>query len=561
MKKTAQLWLAALFALMGCGNTVQKEIEKWNTAFGAQKNACERGDLVACQNACQMSRSPSVCTAVAKIADMNDPKQREWVARCPANAASDGLTCCQSAVAAGLPEVPAEAPLRTPQPVSATPIAQNTARFERIPGRGTLPAVGEPVVTEQNVPGPAFFATNGSGLVKLDKNGFSTVFAEPKDLLKVIPGLEGSLWLLAYGAVYRLENNTLDTFQGEGQSTGFEKIAVDLKGDIWIIGLYGISRFNGKTWDLYLKKNLTGETHTPFYSISADNGGRIWVTAHEAVYVFDKGQWRALAMNPDPRENKMYLGPAAVANKNLYVQATGGLLQISSEDWMQLSGDGDFFSANHIDIRNNKLFAASYKDVRVFPLDGSEPIGKFKGEGIDFPSTTIRAFAADGQGRIWLAGDEGPVVIHNGGKVFHWPPGSVNALRARVTDIYVVGNGPQLPAAVGPVQTSPVIGKMIFNGKPSAEVEIEICPGASNLMRKTPCEGQPFQGKSITKADGTFRIENVPLVTMQLAYRQKGAEKWTVPMGSWGQERESGKVHNLGNVEITKGSTVFLFRE
>ena len=227
--------------------------------------------------------------------------------------------------------------------------------------------MGTPVTSEPNAPGSAYFVANDSGLVRLDEHGFTTVLKDPQDLLRVVPGLNGALWLLSYNAVIRLDDEGSETFQGSGQSTAFDDLTIA-------------------------------------------------------------------------------------------------------------------------------------------------------------------------------------------------PNGDIPAVKGQVRDIYVVGNGPALPASVGPVRTSPIVGKLTQKGEPAVSASVEICPNASTLMRKTPCEGQPFVATAVTGADGSFRVEHVPLGAVQIGFKAKDESKWTVPMGSCCVERTADKTSDLGTIEITKGATAFLFK-
>ena len=113
---------AAIIAT-GCkGNNIQEDIDQWNASFNAQKTACESGNPTACQTACQMALSPTICEVARAKANMDDPAQRAWVDQCPANAARQGGQCCAMA---GNAQATPTTPAAVPTPPSPTEAVEN----------------------------------------------------------------------------------------------------------------------------------------------------------------------------------------------------------------------------------------------------------------------------------------------------------------------------------------------------------------------------------------------------------------------------------------------------
>ena len=75
----------------------KQEIDRWNAEFAMLKKRCEENNPAACQEACQMSKKPTVCDNIALLVDKNDPAQKDWVANCRSKALADGKVCCYRA--------------------------------------------------------------------------------------------------------------------------------------------------------------------------------------------------------------------------------------------------------------------------------------------------------------------------------------------------------------------------------------------------------------------------------------------------------------------------------
>jgi hypothetical protein len=140
--------------------------------------------------------------------------------------------------------------------------------------------------------------------------------------------------------------------------------------------------------------------------------------------------------------------------------------------------------------------------------------------------------AIDGGGRIWLATDQGVVVLDGTGKLLtQWAPGTIEALRGEVTHVLVMGSGPaQLPAA-GAAATGTVTGKIIKAGSPVVGAEVQICNSPSLVFSSTPCGDKPFKQTVKTDAGGAFKVPDVPIGSYGFAIRPPGG-KWLITLGS-----------------------------
>ncbi|MBF0309388.1 MAG: regulator [Magnetococcales bacterium] len=73
-------------------------------------------------------------------------------------------------------------------------------------------------------------------------------------------------------------------------------LALEGNGAVWA-GTWGggVSRFDGKEWRSYSRKE--GLPGSIVYSLTHDQGGRLWAGTSNGIGYFDQGRWRALAQN------------------------------------------------------------------------------------------------------------------------------------------------------------------------------------------------------------------------------------------------------------------------
>ena len=151
MKKLPHYALGAVWIMISVGcsdkSDPQAAIRQWNAVFGSKREACERGDVIACEETCRLSREKRICTTVAANVDLTNSEQRKWVDQCPARIARQALTACRKVA-----EKEKQAPFRAPSDAPAAPPPPSTPR---------PPQVSSPAPTEATTVNPAPSAPTG----------------------------------------------------------------------------------------------------------------------------------------------------------------------------------------------------------------------------------------------------------------------------------------------------------------------------------------------------------------------------------------------------------------
>jgi TonB family protein len=160
MRKLHKLWFLGLVASSACNeNNAQREIDRWNAAFAAQKDACIQGRPSACQTACQMTQTPTICTTVAQMVDRSDPQLGAWLDQCPTMVLRDGRPLCEMASAAGLP--PSQTALNPPADALRDPLGVKKGELSAT----TADARTDEATLEQQLINTAIEATEASQTV------------------------------------------------------------------------------------------------------------------------------------------------------------------------------------------------------------------------------------------------------------------------------------------------------------------------------------------------------------------------------------------------------------
>ncbi|HEY0132885.1 MAG TPA: hypothetical protein VGB85_02360, partial [Nannocystis sp.] len=140
---------------------------------------------------------------------------------------------------------PAKAePAKTgPEPATTEPATTEPAKPETAPRLAPAAA---------NTAGPAFFAVDKVGVVKLDDDGFSVVAGSPNTLQKDMQvGPDGALYMLGFEDIYRLEGAGMVSIARGGfdvLGASPDHLAVAPGGDLWVTTFKGVARWDGKAW-------------------------------------------------------------------------------------------------------------------------------------------------------------------------------------------------------------------------------------------------------------------------------------------------------------------------
>lgn len=458
----------------------------------------------------------SVCTALATLA-----------CACSSNEKSDPAAAGKSA------EQPAETQAGAdPKPGAAA----------------SAPVVDEaplPVVPAD--PGPAYFGVDGVGVVRLDASGFTTVLTKTSIVKDIDLAPNGDVWIAAIGGVFRISADGKTAKMGDYERPGsVDALAIGADGTVWTTSFTGIGRYNGKSWEVELKEQLAGANLLGDIAVDRDN--RPWVVSTDHLYRRGDSGWAVVdtaVAGDKPFFEHVTLG----ADGKIWVIGSAGVIRGDESGWTKVDLHTSFGDVKELAIgANGHLAAAGRGKVRL--RHGGE-VYELTPDSAGFQAKAIDSVAVDAAGRVWLATDNGVVVMSVDGKTQQqWLPGTVAAIPGRVKYIAVAGGGPALPELGGEAVTGTLTGKVLKGGAGVANADIEICPTPVTMFKSTPCDSAVVRKTAKTDANGTFTFPDLPISSYGFAIKPPG-KKWLVLIGgSCCAQMQPGKTFDIGSVAI-----------
>ncbi len=389
-----------------------------------------------------------------------------------------------------------------------------------------------PPPTRPGAPGPAYLATDGLGVVRVDEGTFSVVDTIPDQHRRYIRNLaldrSGTLFTEGVGYTYRLAAGSPTTELPKmppGYST--DELVPAGDGTLWTWSITKVARFDGGAWSEAATSDALGQGG--FMGLEIDTKGVVWLAAHKQLFKRDGAGWSGV-----PSTGVL----AGVLFQDLIATREGAVFALVMDSLI------DVTAAPPVRI---KLPAGrdGFGNALATGGDGRIALVNLQGETTVYDPAT-KTFAAydlggvvlggrdsiamDGSGRVWVAGKAGLVVFGTDGKPTFYKAGSAPAVSATINSIVIHDAGPTLPA-VGEVQFGRIKGTVQRRGGAAvATATVELCAAPAMMMRKseTPCQGQPYQRTTTTDADGGFVIDQVPLGTWGFAVRESAGATWSI---------------------------------
>lgn len=438
------------------------------------------------------------------------------------------------------------------KPVEAKP---DEAKADEAKPEEPAAAPTTPTPAAPSGPGPAFFAVDKKGVVRLDGGTFTALANAPDSLIKNLHvAADGALWVLGFETIYKLP--TLDAAgfkevaKGSFQETGsIDDFFVIADNDIWAAGFGGVSHWDGKAWTKE-EKAAIGAGDDTIDGIAVDREGKVWVASSNRVHVKDKGAWSTLDLSKIKSGQLFMEGVERAPDGTVYALASAALIKLgpaaSEATAVKLAGGG-YPSYSDLAIGPDGTIAVR----NLFDLVIASPSATKTWRKKDYMSEGVRALAVDGSGRVWVGTEIGVAILGPGDAKTEWASGAVSELSGEVVGIAVVGAGPaELPAA-GPVKTGGLKGKILKGGAPVADADVELCPSPGMLFSKSPCAESRVKFSGKTDAQGEWQFDAVPLGAYGIAIKTEG--KWKITMGSnLGSEMKEGQVYDAGSITLDK---------
>lgn len=417
----------------------------------------------------------------------------------------------------------------------------------------TLAAVAPPT---PGAPGPAYFAVDKLGVVRLDGGKFTVLADSPTSLVKGLQiGGDGRVWVADSRGLMRLEGDTFKkaiTADYGALGGSIDQFAVLADGQVWATTYTNVFHHDGKAWSTEEKATI-GAGDDPLKSIAVDAAGKVWVTSIHKVHVRDGGAWKTIDLGKAGRGTLFFYDIALGPEGSVYALHTAALLQIGPAldkvEKVKL-GRSSMTYRSLSQSTNLGLAVVDIDAVSVVPTGGA-PRTYSPRDSKFLKSARFDAVATDDSGRVWASTEAGVVILGPGDAKTEWLAGSMPELSGEIRSILVVGSGPtELPGA-GAVRKGGLTGKLLRDGSPLANAAVELCPSPSFIYSKTPCADGAVKFSTKSDDSGVWTVPEVPLGTYGIAVKTDG--KWQITMGSrMGDGMKEGQVYDTGSLTLDK---------
>lgn len=443
-------------------------------------------------------------------------------------------------------------PVRTPDPPVIAPDISEP-KIDEPPKPDTSGPPAAPV----GPPGPAYFAIEGAGVLRLDGGKFTKVAGSPeRAVVDLQIGGDGAVWSGGYDGVLRLADDrfrkvTDADFEQLGAS--LDAFAVDPRGVVWAATFRGVGRFDGRAWSVEPKEKL-GLGEALLRGVVADRGGKVYVLSTHALHVREGEVWRTVDLTRAGLGGEPYFGALRQGPDGaLYLLASDTLLRVAPDETVTQVGLGGSNPISLADLElasNGGLVVRSGDDVIAVPAGGLPRL--YEGHsGVDFSAHNISAVATDDRGRVWVGSDLGVVVLGPGDAKTEWPKGSLPELVGKVEEILVVGAGPDALPPSGPVRKGSLTGKLLQDGAPIVAAPVELCPSPSMMFHDTPCADAPIKFTTTSDEHGVWTVTDVPLGAYGIAVQLAG--KWRITLGErLGEGMQADRVFDTGSLVLER---------
>jgi hypothetical protein len=413
-----------------------------------------------------------------------------------------------------------------------------------------------PAPVPKLVPGPAYFAVDGTGVVRLDENGLERVWKPamfPRDLtlnerygtpreghlglryqtldspeLLVFQGLDGFVYVSEDTVVHRFEADGSVTMVIDAglENLGMDSHHVDTHGELWmtngrlnalfhvvagkleVIDVPGESRlcdavFNADgLWvlrDLTLMRRTANGRWTTVEIVSKAARMRfedLVVTSRGAVFGHGRGHlFRADLSGVVPVDWSGHHLPKP------WIGQPETLITNTSATAVLVSGGG--CAALRLDPASNQVMWAS-------------------GPGPDFLCEGFLTMAVDDAHRIWIASRGGLTVLGPNDERTEFVMGSIERLIGDIGSMVVVGAGPSLPEPE-PLVTGTRVIELVGEDSLITNVPVELCPSPIiNEHIATPCTGSRARFVGRSNENGIVVFREVPLGPVAIAVQAEG---------------------------------------
>lgn len=349
----------------------------------------------------------------------------------------------------------------------------------------------------------AVFTLSNAGIGHPEGKEIKLDVADPPVLIPCCVKIdaEGAPWMLASDAVGHREDSGKWKFQKRSDlklDHGLLRdLAIDVNDQPWVVGPSGLLYLEGKDW-----KTFNTTPPTQFVAVAA-NGEAVVAMAGDNIVRIQRGKMVARFPMDHSWRSEELAGFAINDDNDVVVAARSGRLLVLT--------------------------------------DGTTP-AQYSAQK-DMKATFIRAVATDTRRRIWVSTDNGLAILSDGAFKLY-PNGSIPQLAGAITNMALVGKGPELPEPVEPPKVT-VRGRLLAA---SDGITVMLCPHPLEGGGSNPCLSKStFTATS--DSSGNYVFKDVPVGGYGRAWKEGSATTWQAISGDNLSIRGTGTV-DLGELDV-----------
>jgi hypothetical protein len=435
--------------------------------------------------------------------------------------------------------------------------------------KGKKPVANE---DDEDAPEPAqakrrdegWFVVARAGLVRRSGDSF-TLYAEAP------PGLPGGLKQDQHDKLIR-RMKEVPTFVTAGQESAFTLSAagighpdgkdikidvadppglipcclrIDSEGNPWMLASDALGhREDSGKWK-FLKRSDLKVDYGVLRDFTLDANDAPWVVAPSGLRYLEGATWQTFNTTPPTQFVAVAANADAVvalASDNVVRIQKGKMVARFPMDHSWRSEEIAGFAMND----DNDVVVAARSGKILILTEGTTPVNYSAQK--DLKATFIRTVATDKRRRFWFSTDNGLAVLADGAFTLY-PNGSIPQLAGVITNMAIVGKGPELPAPVDPPKVT-VKGRLLDGRSGVERANLVLCPHPSENTRSTnPCQAYKVKYSTVTDDNGNYTFKDVPAGGYGRAWKEANASSWEVISGDNIPVRGTGTV-DLGELQL-----------
>lgn len=272
------------------------------------------------------------------------------------------------------------------------------------------------LVSDDNV---AWLGT-GKGVAKLVGDSIHTTFLDSSlarsTVLNIREGTDGSIWFCTVqNGVFRWNGNdikNISTENGLGHNYVFDVMPLG-SFDAWIFSYVGLYRLKGEALEQLTDMPSRFPKRAIYYGYARDQVGNIWVGTSAGVLKYHDGKFSLLTTDNGLVNNNIWKVLHDREGNIWFGSKSNGVSKLTSERFKLYNSENDFPDEDVTAVMrasDGKLWLGTHRGVAVW--DSTSKVFYHQENGLS--SETIRDFAEDERGDVYIATNYGLSIYRNG---------------------------------------------------------------------------------------------------------------------------------------------------